>query len=179
MFDIEYSMPQYQPMPATTKPTTGPSRTITVSRSITIGADPDLVWDLVEDYGNDHRWRAGVLVMDPSPPGRPAVGTEVREELRRFGSTWTSRSTVTEVGPGSRYRFEGRGDSGPVSGARTVTALDDGRARFTYEVALGLSGPTALVAPLLEWFVDRGLRRDLARLHRLIENGAAPAPPAA
>ena len=145
------------------------SRTIAIGENATIDVDAADVWAYVEDYSNDLAWRAGVAAMTPSPPGPPRVGTEVHEVVRKLGSTYVTNSTVTEVGPGYRYRFAGEGDSGRVDGGRAVVANADGTTTFTYDIELHLEGMLARLAPAVAWFMRRALRRDVRRLRRILE----------
>ena len=77
---------------------------------------------LVSDYATDTRWRKGIRAMTPDVPGPPKVGTNVHEVLHLAGRDYVTETTVTEVGPGLSYRFAGAGDSGQVSGRRSVRA---------------------------------------------------------
>ena len=147
------------------------STTLTTRAEIEIARPADDVWAVVSDYATDTRWRKGIREMTPDRPGEPAVGTKVREVLELGGRTYTTDSTVTEVGPGHRYRFEGTGTSGVVRGGRTVRDGDGwGTTVFTYDVELEPDGVPRLAQPILGWWLGHSLRRDLGRLRTLIES---------
>lgn len=143
---------------------------INLIESISIARPAHEVWAFVADYANDLRWRKGVTEMVPDPPGPPAVGTAVHEVVRKFGSTYTTASTVTEVGPGYRYRFSGTGDSGKIEGGRTVTETDPATATFTYDIALEIDGFMSYLSPLARRALTRGLRNDLLALRQLLSS---------
>ena len=147
-------------------------RTIEISNSVELEAAPDDVWSYVEDYANDLHWRRGVLEMTPSPPGRPAVGTTVREVMKVNGRTFESSSTVVDVGPRS-YRFEGLADTGPIRGSRTLEATAHA-CRFSYSVSLDLQGTHAVIAPLIERSVRRRMQSDLRRLGEQLKGVVTP-----
>lgn len=152
---------------------------IAVSESTQVDVAAAELWGVVQDYALDVRWRTGLVEMTPNPPGSPAVGSTIHEVTRTAGRTYVTDTVIESVGPDYQYRFSGSGDSGRVSGGRTVIAITDGSAEFTYDVELGLSGVLRLAKPLVRTMMGRTLRRDLATLKRLIEEGElTPSPPA-
>lgn len=68
------------------------------------------------------------------------------------------------------YGFTGSGTSGEVTGRRTVTALSDRAALFTYDVELEPHTIPAPARPVLRWWLQHSLRRDLRRLRSLVES---------
>lgn len=147
------------------------SRPIHIEESVTIRRAPEEVWAAVCDYATDHRWRPGITEMRPDPPGPPAVGTRVREVLRKGGRDYVTESTVTEVGPGMSYRFEGTGTTGAIAGGRRVTEARPDAAMFTYEVELTPAGFARLIGPLIGVSLRKSLRADLERLRDGLERG--------
>jgi len=146
--------------------------TVNTSVGIEIARDPQQVWDVVSVYASDLRWRKGIVEMTPDVDGAPRIGTRVCEVLRLGGRSYTTNTTVTEVGPGLSYRFAGEGDSGEVRGGRSVRAGEaDGSAVFTYDIELEPHAIPRPARPLLAWWLRRSLRRDLQRLRRLVEAG--------
>ncbi len=61
------------------------TRPIHIEESVTIHRPPTVVWATVSDYSTDSVWRPDITEMTPDPPGPPAVGTRVREVLRKGG----------------------------------------------------------------------------------------------
>lgn len=135
---------------------------------IDIARPADAVWDVVTDYATDTTWRRGITEMTPDHDGRPRVGTNVREVLQLAGRQYVTDTTVTAVGP-MTYAFAGRGTSGVVRGRRTVEQLTPARSRFTYDVELEPDAIPRLLRPVLRWFLQHSLRRDVRRLRRMLE----------
>lgn len=147
-------------------------RVLNSNAELQINQSPDRVWSIVSDYDSDRRWRKGITEMTPDVAGAPQVGTHVREVLRLAGHSYVTDTTVTETGPGLSYRFAGSGTSGRVRGGRSVRAGGDpGSAIFRYDVELEPEGLPPGTAPVLAWWLRHSLRRDLARLRDLLEQG--------
>jgi hypothetical protein len=138
--------------------------TLSTRVEIEIPRAPAQVWDVVTDYPTDLVWRKGIAEMTPDRAGPPAVGTRVREVLRLLGRDYVTDTVVTRVGPAMSYGFEGTGTSGVVRGRRTVVPAGDGRAVFAYDVDLEPHGIPRAARPLLRWWLEHSLRRDLRRL---------------
>jgi Polyketide cyclase / dehydrase and lipid transport len=149
------------------------SNTLYTHVDIEIPRPAETVWAVVTDYATDTVWRKGITEMTPDRDGPPHVGTNVREVLQLGGRQYVTDTAVTEVGPGMSYRFAGTGTSGVVRGRRTVTpaATSDG-AVFTYDVELEPHPIPRLVRPILRWWLQHSLRRDLRRLRTLITSTA-------
>ena len=136
---------------------------------IEIPRPAEQVWAVVTDYATDTVWRKGITEMTPDHDGPPHVGTNVREVLQLGGRQYVTDTTVTEVGPGMSYRFAGTGTSGVVRGRRSVTpATAPDTALFTYDVELEPHAIPRLARPLLRWWLQHSLRRDLRRLRTLV-----------
>ena len=136
-------------------------------------APPRQVWAVVTDYATDTVWRKGITEMIPDRDGPPDVGTKVREVLQHGGRQDVTDTAVTEVGPGMSYRFAGAGTSGVVRGRRSVTRASTPKtAVFTYDVELEPNAIPRLARPILRWWLQHSLRRDLRRLRTLITSTA-------
>jgi hypothetical protein len=145
-------------------------KNVHIHESVTIDRRPDEVWAVVGDYGRDVEWRHGIREMTPDTPGLARLGTKVIEVLVMAGSTYTTQSVVTELGPGLHYRFAGHGDGGAVTGGRTVwTGPRPGTSIFTYDVAVEPEGIPRFLLPLMDRWMRRSFRRDLRALRALIE----------
>jgi carbon monoxide dehydrogenase subunit G len=145
-------------------------RTVRVEESVRIARPVAEVWDAIADYGFDREWRNGLLDMTPDPPGPPAPGTRVHEVVRSSGRDYVADTVVTELDPGSSYRFAGQGTIGGLEGGRSVRPDDGGSGSvFTYSIQLQPTGGMRLLGPLLGPIVRSGLKKDLERLRTLLE----------
>ena len=149
------------------------SNTLYTHVDIEIPRPAEQVWAVVTDYATDTVWRKGITEMSPDRDGPPHVGTNVREVLQLGGRQYVTDTAVTEVGPGMSYRFAGTGTSGVVRGRRNVTpATTADTAVFTYDVELEPHSIPRLARPILRWWLQHSLRRDLRRLRTLITTTA-------
>jgi hypothetical protein len=140
---------------------------------IEIAKPAEDVWAVVSDYATDLVWRKGITEMTPDRPGPPAVGTRVREVLELGGKSYVTDTEVTDVGPGLSYSFAGHGTSGVVRGRRDVVASDaPGSSFFTYSVDLEPTKIARPARPVLRWWLQRSLRRDVRRLRTLVETSS-------
>jgi hypothetical protein len=145
------------------------SNTLYTHVDIEIPRPAEQVWAVVTDYATDTVWRKGITEMTPDRDGPPRVGTNVREVLQLGGRQYVTDTAVTEVGPGMSYRFAGTGTSGVVRGRRTVTpAATPDTAVFSYDVELEPHSIPRIARPILRWWLQHSLRRDLRRLRNLI-----------
>jgi uncharacterized protein YndB with AHSA1/START domain len=145
------------------------SSSVHVQESVQIERPPAEVWKAIADYSFDAEWRNGLLDMTPDPAGEPAVGTKVHEVVKSSGREYVADTVVTELEPGTSYRFAGEGTVGGLSGARTVVPDDGTGAVFTYEIDLEPTGGMRLLRPVLGPMVRSGLKKDLAKLKQLLE----------
>jgi carbon monoxide dehydrogenase subunit G len=152
------------------------STNVHVEESVRIDRPPDEVWNAIANYAFDLDWRKGLKEMTPDPEGPPAPGTKVHEVVRNSGRDYVADTVVTQLDPGASYRFEGSGTIGGVAGGRAVHAAQSGNgAVFTYTIDLQPKGAMRLLGPLLGPMVRSGLRKDLAKLKGLLDNGGQTA----
>src|SRR5262245_53346279 len=151
---------------------TAMSKTLYTTVDIEIPRPAATVWGVVTDYATDTVWRKGITEMTPDRDGPPQVGTQVREVLTLGRRQYVTDTAVTEVGPGMSYRFAGHGTSGSVPGPRRVEAPGPTSAVFTYDVEVDPDSISPLTGPVMRWWLQHSLRRDLRRLRTLI----APTP---
>jgi carbon monoxide dehydrogenase subunit G len=143
---------------------------VRIEESVQIRKSPAEVWAAIADYSFDHEWRKGLLEMTPDPPGQPARGTRVHEVVRSSGRDFVADTVVTDLDPGTSYRFEGTGTIGGVAGGRTVRAAPEGTgAVFTYAIELQPKGGMRLLGPVLGPMVRSGLKKDLQKLKALLD----------
>ncbi|MBB2913114.1 putative membrane protein [Streptosporangium becharense] len=125
------------------------------------------IWQMVADFGQDPRWRAGVTTMAPDPPGLVVPGTTTDETLRFAGRTYLICGLVTSVVPGREFAW--RSTSGlEVDGGRAVIPLGDDRCRVTMSLRIRLRGMRRLQAPRLRRMLRRKMRQDVIRLGELV-----------
>jgi Polyketide cyclase / dehydrase and lipid transport len=142
--------------------------TLSTHVDVEIRKPADEVWAVVADYATDTAWRKGISEMSADRVGPPQVGTKVHEVLTLGGREYVTDTVVTEVGPMS-YRFAGEGTSGVVRGRRSVVPSGDGSAVFAYDVEVEPHAIPRLARPLLRWWLQHSLRRDLGRLRTMVE----------
>ncbi|GAA2893163.1 hypothetical protein GCM10010517_57700 [Streptosporangium fragile] len=125
------------------------------------------IWQMVADFGQDPRWRAGVTTMAPDPPGLVVPGTTTDEAIRFAGRPYLICGLVTSVVPGREFAW--RATSGlEVEGGRAVIPLDDDRCRVTMFLRVRLRGVQHLRAPALRRMLRRKMEQDLTRLGELV-----------
>ena len=146
------------------------TKTLYTHVDVEIPRPAEAVWAVVTDYAADTLWRKGITEMTPDRDGPPQVGTKVREVLRLGGREYVTDTEVTDVGPEMSYRFAGAGTSGVVRGRRSVVpGTSTGSAVFTYDVELEPEAIPRIARPMLRWWLQHSLRRDLHQLRNLIE----------
>jgi uncharacterized protein YndB with AHSA1/START domain len=133
--------------------------------AIDLAASPATVWNLIADYSRDPEWRAGVR-MTVQPPGLVRDGSVTDEALRMFGSWHRTTARICDVDPGRSFRFIS--EDGRIAGTRTITPTPTG-CRLTVRVRVEVARSMAMFAPVLGWLYRRRVRRDLARVQRLVE----------
>jgi uncharacterized protein YndB with AHSA1/START domain len=143
----------------------------TITASTTIDRPASSVWAVVADYERDPEWRQGVETMAPSSSGLVLVGTTTAEVLRFGGRTYRNAGEVTEVEPGSAFRW--RTTSGAdAEGRRQVQPSGEGSASVTMELIVRPHGVERVLQPLLVPMLRRRLVQDLQRLATLVEREA-------
>lgn len=132
-----------------------------------LACSAERAWELVADYAQDPRWRAGVTTMNPRPPGIVSPGTTTEEILRFGGRTYRSGGLVTSVDPGREFAW--RTTSGlRAAGGRIVEPLGNGRTRLTLHAEIRPDGIMRLLQPVITPLLRRQLLADIGRLARLV-----------
>jgi Polyketide cyclase / dehydrase and lipid transport len=140
-----------------------------ISVSIAIACPVESVFEFVSDYTRDPEWRAGVIEMNQTPPGRSQVGTQTLEVARFFGRKMTTPSRVTKYEPDREIDFAGlMAKKIPVSGSRTVEEAN-GQVHFTYQANVEGPGFLGSFSPLMVPILRRRFLGDLRRLKELLE----------
>ncbi len=82
-------------------------RTMTVSDSIVVAADPKTIYELVADPSQMPRWSPENTSGDVPAPGTPLeAGEEFVGGNRRGRFRWHTRCRVTASDPGERFAFD-------------------------------------------------------------------------
>jgi hypothetical protein len=146
------------------------NKTLYTHVEVNIARPASAVWDVVANYATDTVWRKGITDMTPDRPGPPEVGTNVHEVLHLGGRDYITNTSVTEVGPGLSYSFAGEGTSGVVRGRRSVVSGETpGSAVFSYDVELEPTIIPTAARPIMRWWLQHSLQRDVRRLRTLLE----------
>jgi hypothetical protein len=126
------------------------------------------VWAVVGDYGQDTRWRGGLISMSPEPPGPVRVGTTVREVARFMGVTLTTPGEVVEVSEGRCFRWRVTGGPIEFQGERLVEDLGPGRSRVRLSYEGRFTGILRPLEPLVFRMFRSRVRGDAAGLRALL-----------
>src|SRR5690348_4714427 len=131
--------------------------------SIIIDWPVEVVFAYVSDYELDSLWRAGIIEMTRTPPGRTQVGTKTREVARFFGIKRVTPAEITHYELNRKVAFAGlMSNSIPVSGSRIVEPIGE-RTRFIYQATVELSGFYRFLEPLMAMLLRRRFMNDLRR----------------
>ena len=137
--------------------------------SIVIARPVEVVFAYISNYEHDSQWRAGIIEMTQTPPGRTQIGTKTREVARFFGKKRITPAEITQYEPDRKVAFAGlMAKSVPVSGSRTVERRGD-QTRFLYQAKVELSGFSLLLEPLLAAILRRRFMSDLRCLKERLE----------
>jgi uncharacterized protein YndB with AHSA1/START domain len=137
--------------------------------SIVIARPVEVVFAYISNYKHDSQWRAGIIEMTQTTPGRTQIGTKTREVARFFGKKRVTPAEITQYEPNRKVAFAGlMANSVPVSGSRTVERRGD-QTRFIYQAKVELSGFSLLVEPLMAAILRRRFMSDLRCLKERLE----------
>ena len=140
-----------------------------LSVSIVIARPVEVVFAYISNYEHDCQWRAGLIEMTQTPPGRTQIGTKTREVVRFFGKKRVTPAEITQYEPDRKVAFAGlMAKSVPVSGSRTVERRGD-QTRFIYQAKVELSGFSLLIEPLMAAILRRRFMSDLRCLKERLE----------
>jgi uncharacterized protein YndB with AHSA1/START domain len=139
--------------------------------SVDLPVPPADVWAVIADYRRDPEWRAAVK-MTVEPAGLVTEGAVTRERLRVLGAWSRTTARIQDVDPGRGFRFIS--EDGTIEGTRTVERTADG-SRLTVWLRVTLPCAMAPLTRFMGWMFRRRVRRDLARLQRLVLAATTPA----
>jgi hypothetical protein len=144
-----------------------------------VGASSDAVWEVLGDFGTEHRWTKSVAqcVRDTDAVG---VGTIRTCTLPKplMGRT-SVRERLTEYEPGAALAYGLVGSAGPFSSASSrwsTTACTDGGTIVTVEgfFTARSSAAQVLVWPLARPMLRRLTRRVIGELGAFVAGRAEP-----
>ena len=135
---------------------------------------PDEAADLVLDWSRDGEWRAAVRSMVVEPAGRARVGQRITEELRFAGATFVTPTTITAA-EGRSASFAGGNATAAVRGRRTVVPEPGGGCTVVLEVDVRMTGPLAVLNPLLAPVYRRRLAGEADALAALAQAASSTA----
>ncbi len=136
---------------------------------VVIARPAEVVFAYISNYEHDSQWRAGIIEMTQTPPGRTQIGTKTREVARFFGKKRVTPAEITNYEPDRKVAFAGlMANSVPVSGSRTVERVGE-QTRFIYQAKVELRGSYRLMEPLMAVILRRRFMRDLRRLKEQLE----------
>ncbi|GAA0847108.1 SRPBCC family protein [Streptosporangium amethystogenes subsp. fukuiense] len=140
---------------------------IELNVSIEIACPAAEIWQIIADFGQDPRWRAGVTTMAPDPPGLVVPGTTTDEFITFRGRVHYTGSVVTSVTPGREFAW--RTISGiDAEGGRSVVPLGGDRCLVTVRLRVRFRGLRRLYAPFLGHALKHKLQQDVRRLSDLV-----------
>lgn len=136
---------------------------LTFAVESTIGAPPNAVWDVLGDFGTEHRWTKSVAycARDTDTVGvgtvrnctlpKPLMGrTAVREEL-------------TEYEPGSVLAYRLEGSAGPFASASSRWSTRSRSDGGTIVIVEGFFTARSRAAEIVVWPLARPMLRRLTR----------------
>ena len=137
--------------------------------SIIIDRPIEVVFAYISNYELDSRWRAGIIEMTRTPPGRTQVGTKTREVARFFGRKRVTPAEITQYEQTGKVAFAGlMSNSIPISGSRAVEPIGE-QTRFIYQATVELNGFYRLIEPMMAALLRRRFMSDLRRLKERLE----------
>jgi uncharacterized protein YndB with AHSA1/START domain len=140
-----------------------------LTMSIVIARPAEVVFAYISNYEHDSQWRAGIIEMTQTLPGRTQISTKTREVARFFGKKRVTPAEITNYEPDRKVAFAGlMANSVPVSGSRTVERVGE-QTRFIYQAKVELRGSYRLMEPLMAVLLRRRFMRDLRRLKEQLE----------
>lgn len=124
------------------------------SASVVLNRPSDEVFAYVADLRNEPKWHVDIESVPPDTDPVPIVGKTYHVTFKPFMGKTDGSFTALEVVPGSKVVHQAE-----LAGIRprityTVEAVEGGT-RFTRIVELTLSGPLALMRPLMGLMVPR------------------------
>ena len=131
----------------------------------TIAKPAQDVWHALTDWGNAHRWMAGVDWLKAE--GETVQGTRITFRARDHDRT----STITACQPGRSLVLHSEHGGVNADYEYTIEELGDGTTQVTLTADCHLRGsPWRILAPLIRMAIRKSDSSQLEALKRFIEN---------
>lgn len=141
---------------------------IEVTVDIDVDRPPDEVFAYWSDWTNNPRWQDGMerCTWTSEPPLQ--MGSTYDQEARFLGRPIVSSFEVVEYEPDRRLRIRTTRSTIPLDITREVAPRPDGGTTLHATIRGQPTGLLGLLEPLTQRMVARNVRRDYARLERLL-----------
>lgn len=139
-----------------------------VTIEVVVERPADEVFAFVSDFENNPRWQRGMRSCRWTSPPPHREGATYDQVARFLGRDIISSFVVVEHELGRRVKITSTAGPFPITETRTVEPDGESGAKVTAVVEGDASRFFRLAAPLLRPMVARSVRRDYARLSRLL-----------
>ena len=133
----------------------------------------------VDHCTNHPLWDPSVLRIVPPAGGPMALGAHLDIVRRTLGRTESLTFEVTDWTPPSAMTITTRSRNFDLSLASEIEGLGDGRSRLVLHARARVSGPRALLVPIMKVKFAAEIGNNLLRIRRHIEAGGVTSPAAA
>jgi polyketide cyclase/dehydrase/lipid transport protein len=133
---------------------------------------PEVFSFVAVDHCTNHPlWDPSVLRIVPPAGGAMALGAHLDIVRRTLGREESLTFEVTEWQPPSRMTIATRSPNFDLSLASIIESLLDGRSRLVLQARARVSGPRALLVPIMKVKFGAEIEQNLLRIKRLVETG--------
>jgi len=141
---------------------------INIASSIVIYRPLRMVFDFISSAANDFEWQYGTLASGPTSLQAHAPGATFQTVGHLMGQRMQGTFEITEYEPSRRYAFKSL--SGPLH-LNTLFTLETENGRTRVEVSTQATPANVIQASehVIEKYMQRQLREDLAMLKSLLE----------
>jgi uncharacterized protein YndB with AHSA1/START domain len=144
---------------------------ISASADITIRRPVDEVFAFLTEASNHQRWDSTSIEMDPQSPGPWHEGLEFRE-VRRIGPRPTEVRSRIAAFDATAHSMDLESLTRPTFRGHWRLSAVDGGTRLQWTGELEPSGPSRLLAPLIQRQFGKTTTANFAQLKRVLEGGA-------
>jgi len=126
----------------------------------------------VDHCTNHPLWDPSVMEIVPPAGGVMAPAARLDIVRRTLGRSESLTFEVTEWQPPSRMTIATRSPNFDLSLASNIESLGDGRTRLVLRARARVSGPRALLVPIMKVKFGAEIKHNLSRIKQLVENAA-------
>jgi polyketide cyclase/dehydrase/lipid transport protein len=130
----------------------------------------------VDHCTNHPLWDPSVLRIVPPADGRMALGAHLDIVRRTLGRTESLTFEVTDWRPPSGMTITTRSRNFDLSLASDIEPIAGGQSRLVLHARARVSGPRAVLVPIMKMKFAAEIRNNLLRIKRHMEAGAVPSP---